>query len=177
MQNNGAYLQLLTPSISHLTLFMVPGPYAIPHVSITIDQAFTHTTPTDAYRGAGRPEATHGLERLMDEIADELGIDPAEVRRRNFINEFPHTTAVGLSYDSGNYAATLDRALELSDYASFESRRDGGAAAAAGTAASASRRTSRSAASRRRPSRRRSASRRPAGSRRRCACTRSARSP
>ena len=123
VQNNGAYLQLLTPSISHLTLFVVPGPYAIPHVSITIDQAFTHTTPTDAYRGAGRPEATHGLERLMDEIADELGIDPAELRRRNFINEFPHTTAVGLSYDSGDYAATMDRALELSDYASFESRR------------------------------------------------------
>ena len=102
---------------------MVPGPYAIPHVSITIDQAFTNTTPTDAYRGAGRPEATHGLERLMDEIADELGIDPAEVRRRNFIGEFPYTTAVGLSYDSGNYAGTLDRALELADYAGFEARR------------------------------------------------------
>jgi carbon-monoxide dehydrogenase large subunit len=123
VQNNGAYLQLLTPAISQLTLFMVPGPYAIPHVSITIDQAFTHTTPTDAYRGAGRPEATHGLERLMDEIADELGIDPADVRRRNFIPEFPYTTAVGLSYDSGNYMGTLDRALELSDYAGFESRR------------------------------------------------------
>ena len=68
---------------------MVPGPYEIPHVSITIDQAFTHTTPTDAYRGAGRPEATHGLERLMDEIADELGLDPAEVRRRELHQRVP----------------------------------------------------------------------------------------
>ncbi len=123
VQNNGAYLQLLTPSISHLTVFMVPGPYAIPHVSIEIRQAFTNTTPTDAYRGAGRPEATHGLERLMDEIADELGIDPAELRRRNFIQEFPYATACGLSYDSGDYGKALDRALELSDYAGFESRR------------------------------------------------------
>jgi aerobic carbon-monoxide dehydrogenase large subunit len=123
VQNNGAYLQLLTPSISHLTVFMVPGPYAIPEVSIRIRQAFTNTTPTDAYRGAGRPEATHGLERLMDEIADELGIDPAELRRRNFIKEFPYTTACGLSYDSGAYEGTLDRALTLADYAGFEQRR------------------------------------------------------
>jgi carbon-monoxide dehydrogenase large subunit len=124
VQNNGAYLQLLTPSISHLTVFMVPGPYDIQHVSIEIRQAFTNTTPTDAYRGAGRPEATHGLERLMDEIADELGVDPAELRRRNLISgEFPYTSATGLAYDSGDYEAALDRALELSEYASFEERR------------------------------------------------------
>ena len=86
----------------------------------------------------------------MDDIAAGSGIDPAEVRRRNFIGEFPFTTAVGLSYDSGNYAGTLDRALELADYAGFESRRQE-ARAAAGTAASASRRTSRCAASRRPP--------------------------
>jgi carbon-monoxide dehydrogenase large subunit len=124
VQNNGAYLQLLTPSISHLTLFMVPGPYDVTQVSITIRQAFTNTTPTDAYRGAGRPEATHGLERLMDAIADDLGLDAAEVRRRNFIQAFPYTSATGLAYDSGDYAKALDRALELSDYAGFPARRD-----------------------------------------------------
>jgi aerobic carbon-monoxide dehydrogenase large subunit len=123
VQNNGAYLQLLTPLISQLTLFMVPGPYDIPEISIEIKQVFTNTTPTDAYRGAGRPEATHGLERLMDEIADETGIDAAEIRRRNFIREFPYTTAVGLAYDSGDYEKTLDRALELADYGGFEARR------------------------------------------------------
>ncbi len=123
VQNNGAYLQLLTPSISHLTVFMVPGPYAIENISIEVRQAFTNTTPTDAYRGAGRPEATHGLERLVDEIADELGLDPADVRRRNFIEEFPYTTSVGLSYDSGDYGTALDRALELACYDTFEERR------------------------------------------------------
>ena len=125
IQNNGAYHQLLTPSISHLTLFMVPGLYDIQDISIRIRQAFTNTTPTDAYRGAGRPEATHGIERLMDAIADDLGIDAAEVRRRNFIQpeQFPYTSATGLSYDSGSYDANLDLALELSDYAGFEARR------------------------------------------------------
>jgi carbon-monoxide dehydrogenase large subunit len=123
IQNNGAYLQLLTPSISHLTLFMVPGCYDIPQVAISIRQAFTNTTPTDAYRGAGRPEATHGVERLMDAIADDLGLDPADVRRRNFIQTFPHTTATGLAYDSGDYGKALDRALEHADYAGFEARR------------------------------------------------------
>ena len=123
VQNNGAYNQLLTPSISHLTLFMVPGCYDIQNISIRIRQAFTNTTPTDAYRGAGRPEATHGIERLLDVIADDLMIDPAEVRRRNFIQEFPYTTATGLVYDSGDYAATMDVALALADYAGFEVRR------------------------------------------------------
>ncbi len=123
IQNNGAYNQLLTPSISHLTLFMVPGCYDIQDVSITIRQAFTNTTPTDAYRGAGRPEATHGIERLLDAIADELGLDPAEVRRTNFITEFPYASATGLSYDSGDYAGTMDVALGHADYAGFEARR------------------------------------------------------
>jgi aerobic carbon-monoxide dehydrogenase large subunit len=123
VQNNGAYLQLLTPAISQLTLFMVPGPYTIPDVSIRIRQAFTHTTPTDAYRGAGRPEATYGLERLMDEIAGQLGLDPADVRRRNFIDSFPHTTACGLAYDSGDYHRALELALDHAGYASFAQRR------------------------------------------------------
>ncbi len=125
VQNNGAYNQLLTPTISHLTLFMVPGCYDIQDVSLTIRQAFTNTTPTDAYRGAGRPEATHGIERLMDAIADDLGIDAAEVRRRNFIkaDQFPYTSATGLAYDSGEYQSTMEEALKLSDYDGFEARR------------------------------------------------------
>lgn len=123
VQNNGAYHQLLTPSISHLTLFMVPGCYDIQNISIRIRQAFTNTTPTDAYRGAGRPEATHGIERVLDAIADDLGIDPAEVRRRNFITEFPYNSSTGLVYDSGEYEATMEEALRLADYAGFEARR------------------------------------------------------
>ena len=122
-QNCGAYLQLLTPSIAHLCLFMVPGAYDVQPVSITIHEVFTNTTPTDAYRGAGRPEATHMIERIVDVLADELEIDPAELRRRNFITEFPYTSATGLSYDSGNYEGTLRRALELADRDGFESRK------------------------------------------------------
>jgi carbon-monoxide dehydrogenase large subunit len=125
IQNNGAYHQLLTPSISHLTVFMVPGCYDIQNISIRMRQAFTNTTPTDAYRGAGRPEATHGIERLMDAIADDLGIDAAEVRRANFIkpDQFPYSSSTGLVYDSGAYDATLDEALRLADYAGFAARR------------------------------------------------------
>jgi carbon-monoxide dehydrogenase large subunit len=128
LQDCGAYLQLLTPSIAHLTVFMVPGAYDLQHVDIKLDEVFTNTTPTDAYRGAGRPEATHLVERLVDRLADELGLDAAELRRRNFPTEFPFTSATGLSYDSGNYAAALDKALEMSDYAGFEARRSEAAA-------------------------------------------------
>jgi len=128
LQDCGAYLALLTPSIAHLTVIMVPGAYALEHVDITLDEVFTNTTPTDAYRGAGRPEAAHLVERLVDRLADELGKDPAEVRRLNFATEFPYTTATGLLYDSGDYAAALDKALELSDYAGFEARRSEAAA-------------------------------------------------
>lgn len=125
IQNNGAYHQLLTPSISHLTLFMVPGCYDIQDISIRIRQAFTNTTPTDAYRGAGRPEATHGIERLLDAIADDLGMDAAEVRRVNFIKpeQFPYSSSTGLIYDSGDYETTMDEALRLADYAGFAARR------------------------------------------------------
>jgi carbon-monoxide dehydrogenase large subunit len=125
IQNNGAYHQLLTPTISHLTVFMVPGCYDIRNISIRMRQAFTNTTPTDAYRGAGRPEATHGIERLMDAIADDLGLDPVEVRRANFIKpeQFPYSTSTGLVYDSGDYDTTLGEALRLADYAGFAARR------------------------------------------------------
>jgi carbon-monoxide dehydrogenase large subunit len=123
LQDCGAYLGLLTPSIAHLTVIMVPGAYDLKHVDIKLDEYFTNTTPTDAYRGAGRPEAAHLIERLVDRLADELGLDPAAVRRLNFATEFPYTTATGLLYDSGDYAGALDKALEMSDYAGFEVRR------------------------------------------------------
>jgi carbon-monoxide dehydrogenase large subunit len=128
LQDCGAYLGLLTPSIAHLTVIMVPGAYALEHVDIKLDEYFTNTTPTDAYRGAGRPEAAHLVERLVDRLADELGVDAAEIRRRNFATEFPYTTATGLVYDSGDYAKALDKALEMSDYAGFEARRSEAAA-------------------------------------------------
>ena len=111
----GAYLQLVTPGIPLLGAWIYSGPYEIPNYSVTFTGVFTNTTPTDAYRGAGRPEATYVIERTMDALAAELGIDPIELRRRNFVKEFPHTMASGLTIDSGDYHATLDRLLELLD--------------------------------------------------------------
>jgi carbon-monoxide dehydrogenase large subunit len=111
----GAYLELVTPGIPLLGAWLYSGPYEIPNYSVTFTGIFTHTTPTDAYRGAGRPEATYVLERTMDALAAELGIDPVELRRRNFVGEFPHTMASGLTIDSGNYHASLDRLVELLD--------------------------------------------------------------
>ena len=111
----GAYLQLVTPGIPLLGAWIYSGPYEIPNYSVTFTGVFTHTTPTDAYRGAGRPEATYVLERTMDALARELGMDPVELRRKNFVKEFPHTMASGLTIDSGDYEASLDRLLELLD--------------------------------------------------------------
>ena len=111
----GAYLQLVTPGIPLLGAWLYSGPYEIPNYSVTFTGVFTHTTPTDAYRGAGRPEATYVLERTMDALAREIGIDPVELRRRNFVKEFPHTMASGLTLDSGDYEASLDRLLEMLD--------------------------------------------------------------
>ncbi len=129
VQDCGSYLQLLTPSIAHLTLFMAPGAYDIQPVDITVTEVFTNTTPTDAYRGAGRPEATHAIERIMDLLAAEIGISREEVRRRNFITEFPYATATGLIYDSGEYPKTLDRLEELrGSQEQFEGRKQEAAA-------------------------------------------------
>ena len=111
----GAYLQLVTPGIPLLGAWIYSGPYDIPNYSVTFTGVFTHTTPTDAYRGAGRPEATYVLERTMDALARELDMDPVELRRKNLIQEFPHTMASGLTIDSGDYDATLDRLLEMLD--------------------------------------------------------------
>ncbi|GIU94938.1 MAG: carbon-monoxide dehydrogenase large subunit [Gaiellaceae bacterium] len=111
----GAYLELVTPGIPLLGAWLYSGPYEIPNYSVTFTGVFTNTTPTDAYRGAGRPEATYVLERTMDALARELGMDPVELRRKNLIREFPHTMASGLTIDSGDYHASLDRLLEVLD--------------------------------------------------------------
>jgi carbon-monoxide dehydrogenase large subunit len=114
----GAFLANSTPLVPMATTWMLNGPYRIQAIEGQVVGAFTNKTPTAAYRGAGRPEATYILERTMARIAHELGLDPAEVRRRNFIapDAFPYKTATGMEYDSGNYTAALDRALELAQY-------------------------------------------------------------
>jgi carbon-monoxide dehydrogenase large subunit len=118
IQDLGAYHQLLTPAIPTLSVLMMPGLYKFRNVTADIVGVFTNCVPTDAYRGAGRPEATHGIERMMDLLASELKMDPADLRLKNFIgkDEFPYQTATGLSYDSGNYSEPLKKALELVDY-------------------------------------------------------------
>jgi len=118
IQDLGAYHQLLTPAIPTLSVLMMPGLYRTQNVRADIIGAFTNCVPTDAYRGAGRPEATHGIERMVDILAAELKMDPAEIRVKNFVQreEFPFPTATGLMYDSGNYAAPLDKAMATVDY-------------------------------------------------------------
>ena len=128
----GAYYQLLTLAIFTLTGLMLPGPYKIDNIEMNATGVFTNKVATDAYRGAGRPEATYILERMMDIAAVELGMDPVEIRRKNFPDksEFPFGTSAGLSYDSGDYHLALDRALEAADYPAMraeqeEARKDG----------------------------------------------------
>lgn len=114
----GAYYQLLTPLIPTLTALMSSGCYKIPAIRVEIVGALTNKMATDAYRGAGRPEATYFIERTLDLIAAELKMDPAEVRCKNFpkLNEFPYATPTGVIYDSANYDKSLDLALKMSDY-------------------------------------------------------------
>ena len=114
----GAYHQLLTPAIPTLTGLMLSGAYKIPAIQINVTACFTNKMATDAYRGAGRPEATYVVERALDLVAAELGIDAAEVRRRNFPapNEFPFHTATGLEYDSGDYETALNNAQAMIGY-------------------------------------------------------------
>ncbi|MEU5442379.1 xanthine dehydrogenase family protein molybdopterin-binding subunit [Streptomyces griseofuscus] len=114
----GAYLMLVTPGIPILGAFMYPAIYKMDSYEFTCTGVFTTRTPTDAYRGAGRPEATFAIERIMDELAAELGLDPVELRRRNWIRheEFPYTTIAGLTYDSGDYEAATAKALALFGY-------------------------------------------------------------
>jgi carbon-monoxide dehydrogenase large subunit len=123
--NMGAYLSTFAssvPTILYATL--LAGQYATPAIYAEVKAVFTNTVPVDAYRGAGRPEATYVVERLVETAAHELGMDPAEIRRRNFIRAFPYTTPVGLTYDTGDYEVCLARAIELADVAGFAARRD-----------------------------------------------------
>ena len=114
----GAYHQLLTPGIPPLTGLMLSGAYKIPALAIEVTGVFTNKVATDAYRGAGRPEATYVIERIIDRVAQELAIDPVKIRQKNFPRpkEFPFKTATGLIYDSGNYQGALNKALRLSGY-------------------------------------------------------------
>ena len=115
LSNMGAYLRLVTPGIPLLGAFMFNGSYKFDAYRFVCDGVFTTKTPTDAYRGAGRPEATFAIERIVDEMAVELGMDPMELRRKNWIkqDEFPFTTISGITYDSGNYEAATGKALQL----------------------------------------------------------------
>ena len=126
LANVGAYLSnfsTVTPTFLHGTL--MSGPYKVPNVYVNVKTVFTNTAPVDAYRGAGRPEATYSLERVVDKMCRELGLDPFEVRRKNLLtpDQFPYQSPAGLMYDTGNYQATLDRVIEMADVAGFEARR------------------------------------------------------
>lgn len=114
----GAYLQLVTPGVPLLGSFLYTGVYAVPAFSFRCTAVFTNLTPTDAYRGAGRPEASYAIERAVDTLAAQIGLDPAEIRRRNFIpaDAFPYPSASGLVFDSGNYEPALAKALAHADY-------------------------------------------------------------
>ncbi len=117
--NLGAYLSTAAPGVpTILHGLMLTGCYTIPNLHYVVHGVFTNTTPVDAYRGAGRPEATYMIERVVDLVAQKLNLDPVVVRRKNFIqpDAFPYTTVEGVTYDSGNYGPALDKALELVDY-------------------------------------------------------------
>jgi carbon-monoxide dehydrogenase large subunit len=122
--NMGAYLSTFAPSVPtwlHGTL--MAGNYKTPLIYVNVKAVFTNTVPVDAYRGAGRPEATFQLERVIDKAARELGVDPIALRRQNFVTEFPYATPVAVEYDTGDYNATLDKLLEMIDRDGFEARR------------------------------------------------------
>ena len=115
----GAYMQLVSPGIPLLGAWLYAGCYDVEGYDFECVGVFTNTTPTDAYRGAGRPEATYAIERAVDALARKLELDPVELRRKNFISEFPAAMASGLEIDSGDFHASLDKALELVDYDGF----------------------------------------------------------
>jgi carbon-monoxide dehydrogenase large subunit len=126
----GGYLQLFTGLIPTFSGLMAPGVYDIQNLDLQITGVFTNKTATAAYRGAGRPEATYYIERMMDVLADELGMDPVDVRRRNFIQpgQFPYTTATGLVYDSGDYEKTTQKCLEMLGYDELRRQQEQGRA-------------------------------------------------
>ena len=129
--NMGAYLSTFAPAVpTYLYATLLAGVYKTPAIYVEVKAVFTNTVPVDAYRGAGRPEATFLVERLVDAVAKDTGIDKIELRRKNFIpsDAFPYQTPVALQYDSGDYTATLNAALKVADYAGFEARRMAAAA-------------------------------------------------
>ena len=124
--NMGAYLSTFASSVpTYLYGTLMAGQYKTPAIHVGVRALFTNTAPVDAYRGAGRPEATYVVERLVETAARELSMDPSEIRRRNFIqpDDFPYETPVALTYDTGDYEASLDKALQHADYQGFAARR------------------------------------------------------
>ena len=122
--NLGAYMSLFSSSVpTYLYATLLSGQYNIPNIHCGVKTVYTNTVPVDAYRGAGRPEATFLVERLMTTAARQLGVDPAELRRGNFVKQFPHQTPVIMCYDAGDFGASLDAAMAASDYANFGKRK------------------------------------------------------
>ena len=127
--NLGAYLSLFASAVpTYLYALLLSGQYAIPNIYCEVDAVYTNTAPVDAYRGAGRPEASFLIERIIEIAARETGKDPAEFRRANFVKSFPHQTPVILAYDAGDFGATLDKALAISDYKGIGARKAASAA-------------------------------------------------
>src|SRR5690606_8391018 len=123
--NVGAYISLFSsPVPTYLYAPLLSGQYNLPAIHANVRAVYTNAAPVDAYRGAGRPEATYLLERIVETAARELGVSPAELRRKNFIREFPYQTPVIMAYDAGNYEASLEAAMNEADYAGFERRRE-----------------------------------------------------
>ncbi len=122
--NLGAYLSTFSSSVpTYLYAPLLSGSYDIPAIYAEVDGVYTNTAPVDAYRGAGRPEATFVVERLVEVAARELGMDPARFRKKNYVKRFPHQTPVIMTYDTGDYGASMDKALELADYKGFARRK------------------------------------------------------
>lgn len=123
--NLGAYLSTFSAAVpTYLYGTLLSGQYDIPAIYVEVDGVYTTTSPVDAYRGAGRPEATYIVERIVETAARENGFDPAEMRRMNFVKTFPHQTPVIMNYDIGDFEASLDKALEVADYAGFPDRKE-----------------------------------------------------
>ncbi|KRS17438.1 xanthine dehydrogenase family protein molybdopterin-binding subunit [Roseovarius indicus] len=122
--NMGAYLSTFAPCVpTYLHGTLMAGNYKTPNIYVNVKAVFTNTVPVDAYRGAGRPEATYQLERVIDKAARELKVDPIALRRQNFITEFPYATPVAVEYDTGDYVATMDKLEEIADVKGFPARR------------------------------------------------------
>ncbi|PWB63475.1 MAG: carbon monoxide dehydrogenase [Bradyrhizobiaceae bacterium] len=122
--NLGAYMSTFSSSVpTYLYATLLSGQYEIPQIYCEVDAVYTNTVPVDAYRGAGRPEATFVVERLVEVGAREMQIDPADLRRRNFVKKFPHQTPVIMAYDAGDYNASLKKAMELADVKGFAKRK------------------------------------------------------